>query len=112
MHEIERGCPAASFQVFHLRISILANQAEVSFKSDIAPILEKKCLACHSPEKKKGGYQLQTYDALLNSGKSKEAPITPGKPGTNRLAAGYFSGEVQVWDLTNQARVSRFVASP
>src|SRR5438876_1151610 len=40
----------------------------VSFKKEIAPILVKKCLKCHGPEKAKGGYQLHTFEVLMKPG--------------------------------------------
>ncbi len=56
-----------------------------SFSIDIAPILQKKCIACHGPEKKKGGYQAQTYELLMKGGESKSAAITPGRPDQSKL---------------------------
>jgi WD40 repeat protein len=54
--------------------------AQVSFSRDIAPILARKCLACHGPEKPKGNYRLDTFSRLLQPGHSKEPPIVPGSP--------------------------------
>ncbi len=34
------------------------------------PIFETKCISCHNSKKKKGDYQMQTYDFLLKGGKS------------------------------------------
>lgn len=53
---------------------------EVSFAQDIAPLLVKRCLACHGETKFKGEYQLHTLAALLEPGASGEAAVTPGKP--------------------------------
>jgi hypothetical protein len=55
------------------------------FARQIAPILQAKCLGCHSAEKAKGGYRMHTFDALMTPGKSKEPPITPGKPEQSEL---------------------------
>src|SRR2546422_7766153 len=35
--------------------------APVSFSRNIAPILQKKCVTCHGPEKAKGKFQLHTF---------------------------------------------------
>ncbi len=51
-----------------------------SFKSEVIPILVKKCSGCHSNMKKKGGYQLGTFAQLFKQGKSGEDPIVPFKP--------------------------------
>ena len=57
----------------------------VSFSKDIAPLLLRKCVTCHCPEKTKGGYQLQTFEALMKPGESKETPIVAGEPKRSRL---------------------------
>src|ERR1041385_6865577 len=49
----------------------------VSFVSDVAPILAKKCVACHGPEKAKGHFRLDSFDRLMTGGDSKSASIVP-----------------------------------
>jgi uncharacterized membrane protein len=44
----------------------------------IQPILKQRCIACHSAEKVKGRYQMDSYRALLKGGKSQKVAITPG----------------------------------
>ncbi len=62
-----------------------AGSAAVSFRKDIAPILVKKCVTCHGPEKSKGAYRLDTFELLLRSGESKSPAILPGKPEESQL---------------------------
>src|SRR5436309_2566757 len=62
-----------------------SQSAPPSFRKDIAPILQQKCVTCHGPEKSKGGFQLHTFAALLNGGESKEPSITPGQPDRSKL---------------------------
>lgn len=52
----------------------------VSFKRDIAPILLKQCLACHGPDKAKGGYRLDTFERLAKPGSSGDPSLVAGKP--------------------------------
>ncbi len=59
--------------------------APVSFSRDIAPVLAKKCVVCHGPDKSKGGYHLHTYGQLLRPGSSKSPSITPGRPDESEL---------------------------
>jgi hypothetical protein len=54
--------------------------APVNFQQEVAPLLVKRCLACHGEQKFKGEYQIHTLAALLKPGASGEAIITPGKP--------------------------------
>jgi len=36
----------------------------------IQPVLEQKCYSCHNPEKKQGGLDMTTWDALLEGGEN------------------------------------------
>jgi WD40 repeat protein len=57
----------------------------VSFTKEIAPILTKKCLNCHGPEKAKGGYQLHNFESMMKPGDNGNAPLVAGKPDTSEL---------------------------
>ncbi len=52
----------------------------VAFSKQIAPILVKKCVACHGPEKSKGHFRLDSFDFLMRPGESKSAPVVPSQP--------------------------------
>jgi WD40 repeat protein len=67
---------------------VLASQtvfAQTSFTREIAPILETKCISCHSAEKARGGYRAHTFEALLQPGKSKKPSIVPNAPKESEL---------------------------
>ena len=49
----------------------------VDFERQIKPIIDGKCLECHSTEKRKGGLSLATYDDALDGGRNGAA-IRPG----------------------------------
>ena len=57
----------------------------VSFSKEIAPILVKKCVACHGPEKSKGHFRLDSLDWLMRAGESKSAPVLPSQPEQSEL---------------------------
>src|SRR6185369_12714804 len=57
----------------------------VSFTHQIAPILARKCLTCHGPEKSKGGFRLDTFELLLKPGESKSASLVSGNPQQSEL---------------------------
>ena len=60
---------------------VLAAPAEVSFKSEVAPILVRRCLGCHDHAKAKGGLNLDTFALLRKGGKTAGADIlVPGDP--------------------------------
>lgn len=48
----------------------------VSFRRDIAPILESHCLSCHGPKTAEGGYRVDTYEQLFKPGDSDLMPIS------------------------------------
>ncbi|NBV24238.1 MAG: hypothetical protein EBS05_20265 [Proteobacteria bacterium] len=70
----------AAWLLSGLAARTLAATGEVSFTKDVAPILAKKCVTCHGPEKAKGNYQLHNFETLMKPGASKTAPVTPGQP--------------------------------
>ena len=51
---------------------------ELSFKSEILPILEQQCLMCHGAEPFQGELDLRSVASLLIGGKSVSA-VTPNK---------------------------------
>ena len=62
-----------------------ATSTPVSFSKDLAPILAKKCVACHGPEKSKGHFRLDSFDWLMKAGESKSAPVLPSQPEQSEL---------------------------
>src|SRR5207247_4928337 len=63
----------------------VATSTPVSFSKDLAPILAKKCVACHGPEKSKGHFRLDSFDWLMKAGESKSAPVLPSQPEQSEL---------------------------
>jgi hypothetical protein len=51
--------------------------ARVDFARQIKPIIEKRCLECHSEEKRKGGLSLASYADMLDGGRNGAA-VRPG----------------------------------
>ena len=62
----------------------LAEQSPPSFTSDIAPILARNCLACHSDSTKMGGLALNTFDSLAAGG-AHGPSVVPGKSAVSPL---------------------------
>lgn len=50
------------------------------FDKQVAPILRKRCLACHNNELNDGGVSFQDRATLIKGG-SRGPAIVPGKPG-------------------------------
>ena len=51
----------------------------VSFRTDIAPLLQRRCAACHCEDSAKGGYRLDTFQLLQKAGDGGDAPVLAGK---------------------------------
>ncbi len=79
---------AASFALVFTNVftaTAETSNAPVSFRRDVAPILQAKCLTCHNAEKSKGGYRLHTFAELMKAGDSKEAPVAAGSATKSKL---------------------------
>lgn len=57
----------------------------VSFRREIAPILQDSCLACHGAKKAEGGYRVDSYEELFKAGDSGEVPIAAGASDPSEL---------------------------
>ena len=70
-------------------LALLMNQTEaqaqkpapVSFIKQVAPILLKKCMACHGERQPKSGYQLYTFEKMLQEGDFGEPLVTTPSAG-------------------------------
>ncbi len=51
----------------------------VSFRSQIAPLLQEHCLACHGAKKAEGGYRVDNFQELQRAGDTGESPIPQGE---------------------------------
>jgi hypothetical protein len=58
----------------------------ISFRSQVAPILVKKCLGCHNSQKASGGLNMSRFAALKRGGKTAgETILEPGDPEASYL---------------------------
>lgn len=56
----------------------------VSFSQSVAPVLSKRCLACHNAKTAKGRYNMETFAGIVKGGESGPAAIA-GKSGESSL---------------------------
>jgi hypothetical protein len=56
----------------------------VSFINDVAPILKDHCFACHDAKRRKGKFDMTTYENFRKGG-SHDDPIEPGHPEESNL---------------------------
>ncbi|MBL8842940.1 MAG: PSD1 domain-containing protein [Planctomycetes bacterium] len=55
------------------------------FERVVAPLLETRCLACHSDAAAKGGLSLESFEGARRGGKSGEAALVAGDPDGSAL---------------------------
>ena len=72
-----------------LRISIPASSehyaAKTVFGGFVRPLLDRRCMDCHGPEKQKGDYRMDSFLALLSGGKSGKVAVKPFAPDHSEL---------------------------
>lgn len=59
----------------------------VSYYRQVRPILQANCQGCHQPAKKKGGYVMTDFKALLAGGDSEGAAVVPKDPTKSSILA-------------------------
>ena len=64
--------------------SIASAAGNLNYREDIAPVLRKYCVGCHTEDESQGGLVLESHAALMKGGESGTA-ITPGEPSSSRM---------------------------
>jgi hypothetical protein len=85
------------------------NGQKIDFVSQIKPLLERSCVACHSGEKPRSLFRIDGRDAILKGGASGAAAIVPGHSEKSPLID-YVSGEVPESEMPPRAVRDRFPA--
>lgn len=57
----------------------------IDYSTQVKPILNKKCIACHGGVKKNGGISFLFREELIRAGESGKMAVVPGKPGQSEL---------------------------
>ncbi len=74
---------------------LFADDGVIDFTKHIQPLLAKKCVSCHGPEKQKAGLRLDRKGAVLKGGDDLGPAIVPGKSRESplfRVVAGLEEG--------------------
>ena len=67
-------------------IWFFSSRAEkIDYITDVKPIFNKKCIACHGGVKAKSNFSLLFREDALKPAKSGKYPIVPGKPGESEM---------------------------
>jgi Protein of unknown function (DUF1553)/Protein of unknown function (DUF1549)/Planctomycete cytochrome C len=61
------------------------NSDKIDFNTQVKPIFNKKCIACHGGVKAKADFSLLFREDAMKPAKSGKYPIVPGKPGESEM---------------------------
>src|ERR1051326_1369087 len=64
-----------------------SNQKGLTYEKDIKPLLEKSCVKCHSGEKPKSKYRMDSLASVIKGGESGDAAIVPGNSAKSPMVA-------------------------
>ena len=81
----------------------------VEFSRDIQPLLERSCVACHSGERAKGGFQMVDRASLLQGGKRGEPAIVASHSEQSRLVR-FVSDQVEDLEMPPLGKREKFPA--
>ena len=70
----------------------------LTFEKDIKPLLEKSCVKCHSGEKPKSKYRMDSRASVIKGGESGDAAIIPGNSAKSPMVA-YVSELVEDMEM-------------
>jgi hypothetical protein len=90
-------------------VRAIENERQVNFARQIKPLLERSCTGCHSGQKPRGLFRIDTPDAILKGGASGEAAIIPGHSEKSRLID-YVSGDVPDSEMPPRSRRKNYPA--
>jgi hypothetical protein len=85
------------------------NGQKIDFVRQIKPLLERSCAVCHSREKPRGLFRIDSRDAILKGGASGAAAIVPGHSEKSPLID-YVSCQVPESEMPPRAVRDRFPA--
>ena len=80
-------------QVVSPNIGLQAQSAAPTYTAQVLPILQQKCIACHSGAAKMGELVMDSYDSLMKGG-AHGREITPGKSNESRMVL-MLEGKIQ-----------------
>jgi hypothetical protein len=64
--------------------SLAADAKKITYDEHVLPILRDQCIACHNPDKARGGLVVNNYGKIMQGG-SSGAVVQPGAPDASRL---------------------------
>lgn len=86
---------------------VMADGSEsISFKDDIAPWMVNVCMGCHNERRSSGGFQLTTFETLLQGGDTGST-VVPGEPDNSYIVDLVLRQDPIKMPAGNQTRIKR-----
>ncbi len=79
----------------------------LTYAADIKPIFEKSCVKCHSGEKPKAKYRIDTLESAIKGGESGDPAIVPGNSAKSPLVH-YVSDLVEDMEMPPTEKRDKF----
>ena len=86
-----------------------AKQEGITYEKDIKPIFEKSCVKCHSGEKPKSKYRIDSLASAIKGGESGDAAIIPGNSARSPMVA-YISELVEDMEMPPTEKRDKYPA--
>jgi hypothetical protein len=80
------------------KLAPASDKKGLTYEKDIKPILEKSCVKCHSGEKPKSKYRMDSLASVIKGGESGDAAIIPGNSAKSPMVA-YVSELVEDMEM-------------
>jgi hypothetical protein len=86
-----------------------AAKKDVTWDKDVKPLVEKSCLKCHTGEKPKSKYRMDTRDTFIKGGESGDPAVVPGKS-EKSLVVLYSAGLVEDMEMPPTEKRDKYPA--
>ena len=86
-----------------------SNQKGLTYEKDIKPLLEKSCVKCHSGEKPKSKYRMDSLASVIKGGESGDAAIVPGNSAKSPMVA-FTTGLVEDMEMPPTEKRDKYPA--
>jgi hypothetical protein len=88
------AAPAVDPELVPIREIVMSEAERVSFKNDIWPIIETRCLDCHDGPEGDGAYDVTSIATMSKAGEKGGPGIVPGDPDASSIVK-YIRGELK-----------------
>jgi hypothetical protein len=81
----------------------------LTFEKDVKPLLEKSCVKCHSGDKPKSKYRMDTLASVIKGGESGDPAVVPGHSDKSPMVL-FTSDAVEEMEMPPTEKRDRFPA--